>query len=172
MRWYFLSVLNALENLSLSGRLFPSNILKGNTCLRFSRTNQMSDLPIHSLFDYWLVQWSLTDSLPDQAWFSGGDRYKVEKENAILYTESLGKTAEGTHNSEWGDQEELHRVSCAELCFGNVVHPVDNSTAPCSLLLLPKLQTQLLLQRAAVVSDSLQPTPIFSVLSLTSPVES
>ena len=97
---------------------------------------------------------------------------KVEKNNAILYTESFGKTAEGTHNSEWGDQEELHRVRCAELCFGNVVHPMDNSTAPGSILLLPKLQTQLLLQRAAVVNGSLQPTPIFSVPSFTSPVES
>ena len=56
MQRYLLSVLNALENLSLSDRIFCSNILKGGTHLRFSRTNQMSDILIHLLFNYWLAQ--------------------------------------------------------------------------------------------------------------------
>lgn len=71
---------------------------------------------------------------------------KVEKSNAILYTKSFGKTAEGTQNSEWGDQEELHKVSCAELCFGSTssgsllaascISDSSNWSAPGSILII------------------------------------
>ena len=53
------------------------------------------------------------------------------------------RTAEGTHNSAWGYQEEHHGVRCAELWFGNFVLHMNHSIVPGSLLVFsPKLQTQ------------------------------
>lgn len=101
MWWYILSVLSALENLSLSNRTFYSNILSMNTNLRFSRANWLQiSWPTSWLNIDWFNNHLL--SIYHARHGSGREWAKVDDGHAILQTELSGRPTEGVDHSEQG----------------------------------------------------------------------